>query len=97
MTVNVLHNLLVDSMSLVPRPVIWRFSRRYIAGTGIEDAYKSVKELNERDCSATVDVLGEDSNNEQQVVAAEFGTYDRLGVCENPGLGRISHHGRRTD
>ena len=71
MTVNVLHNLLVDSMSLVPRPVIWRFSRRYIAGAEIDDAYRTARELNELDCSATIDVLGEDSTNENQIAAAE--------------------------
>jgi len=58
-------------MPLVPKPLVWQFSRRYVAGTGLQDAFATVRELNAAGCSATVDVLGEDSTGEEQVRAAE--------------------------
>ena len=58
-------------MRFVPRPVIWRFSSRYIAGTCLDDAYRTVRELNDSGSSATIDVLGEDSTSREQAEAAE--------------------------
>ncbi|MDH4049336.1 MAG: proline dehydrogenase family protein [Gammaproteobacteria bacterium] len=61
---------LVGAMPWVPRPLIWRFSQRYIAGTTLRDAFEVVRELNAAGCTATMDVLGEDSTTTQQVDAA---------------------------
>jgi proline dehydrogenase len=61
---------LISAMRYVPQPLIWRFSRRYIAGTHLTDARRTVRELNVSGCSATIDVLGEDSTNAEQVAAA---------------------------
>jgi proline dehydrogenase len=67
---NIFHRTLVGTMQYVPQPIIWRFSQRYIAGTELDDAYQTVRELNEEGCVATVDVLGEDSTTRGQVDAA---------------------------
>ncbi|MBT8079571.1 MAG: proline dehydrogenase family protein [Gammaproteobacteria bacterium] len=67
MTGNPFHRAVVGSMQYVPRPIIWRFSQRYIAGTHLDDAFETVAELNAEGCSATIDVLGEDSTSLQQV------------------------------
>jgi proline dehydrogenase len=69
--VSLLHNVLIESMRFVPRPVIWRFSSRYIAGTSLDDAFQTVRELNDSGIAATIDVLGEDSTSRVQVEAAE--------------------------
>jgi proline dehydrogenase len=69
--VSLLHNVLIESMRFVPRPVIWRFSSRYIAGTSLDDAFQTVRELNDSGIAATIDVLGEDSTSREQVEAAE--------------------------
>lgn len=66
----IFHRALVSTMQYVPQPVIWRFSQRYIAGTELDDALQTVRELNAAGCTATIDVLGEDSSDETQVVAA---------------------------
>ena len=66
----IFHNAVVTMMPLVPRPLVWQFSQRYIAGTRLQDAYRKVRELNKSGCSATIDVLGEDSTEEAQVEAA---------------------------
>ena len=70
MLANLFHKALIGTMPHMPRSLIWRFSQRYIAGTQLQDAYKTVAEMNAMGCSATVDVVGEDSTNEKQVVAA---------------------------
>lgn len=71
MSVKLLQNVLIGSMRFVPQPLIWQLSRRYIAGTSLEDAYQIVQDLNENGSSATIDVLGEDSTTQEQVNAAE--------------------------
>jgi proline dehydrogenase len=70
MLANLFHKALIGTMPYMPRWLIWRFSQRYIAGTQLQDACKTVAEMNAMGCSATVDVVGEDSTNEEQVVAA---------------------------
>lgn len=57
-------------MPYVPRALIWRFSRRYIAGITLQDACDTAADMNATGCSATIDVLGEDSTREDQVGAA---------------------------
>jgi proline dehydrogenase len=70
MTGNPFHKALIGLMPYMPRELIWRFSRRYIAGTQLEDAYRAVAELNDIGCTGTIDVLGEDIENADQVAAA---------------------------
>jgi len=47
------------TMPLVPKPLVRRVSSRYIAGDKIEDAVRTVRELNQRGMMATLDILGE--------------------------------------
>ncbi|MFQ5653669.1 MAG: proline dehydrogenase family protein, partial [Planctomycetota bacterium] len=61
-----LSRALVSMLPLVPRPVVWRISRRYIAGEGLEDALDVVAELNRHGISGTIDLLGEDSRSEAE-------------------------------
>ena len=39
MTGNLFHKAIIGTMPYLPRGLIWRFSRRYIAGTTLADAY----------------------------------------------------------
>jgi len=102
MPAGLFNRALVAAMPLVPRPLIWRFSRRYIAGTGLEDAYRTVSELNAAGCSATIDVLGEDSSNEQQVAAALGQYVEAIGEIDARSLDcgvsvKLSEMGLRFD
>jgi proline dehydrogenase len=58
----------------VPKPVVRRFSGRYIAGEEIGDAIGAVRTLNETGKKATLDVLGEEveSREEAVVIHAEY-------------------------
>lgn len=64
-----LNRAVVSLLPLVPRPLVWRVSRRYIAGTRLEDAVACVKRLNATGMSATLDVLGEDTTDPAQALA----------------------------
>lgn len=70
MTGNLFHKAIIGALPWLPRGLVWRFSRRYIAGTRLEDAYRVVHALNAAGCTATIDVLGEDIDNAGQVTAA---------------------------
>lgn len=56
---NVLNRAIVGILPLVPKPVVRRFSSRYIAGENIGAAVHTIRDLNPRGMMATLDVLGE--------------------------------------
>ncbi len=47
------------AIPLVPRALVQKASRRYIAGSSVGEAVARIRELNALGCTATVDVLGE--------------------------------------
>jgi proline dehydrogenase len=67
MPASILHRLLVAPLPLVPKSLVWPLSKRYVAGTDLDSAFATVRALNEVGCSATIDVLGEDSTSRQEV------------------------------
>ena len=50
----------------LPEQLVWVISRKYIAGKKVEDAMEVVRELNEKQISATVDVLGESISEKEK-------------------------------
>jgi len=70
MALGLLNRAIASAMPLVPRPLVWRFSRRYIAGADLHDAFRTVAELNASGCKATIDVLGEDVTDPGEVQSA---------------------------
>lgn len=70
MSVSLFHRLLIGPIPYLPKSLVWPLSRRYIAGTDLESAYTVVGGLNDCGCSATVDVLGEDSTSRGKVEEA---------------------------
>jgi proline dehydrogenase len=85
-TVNLIDQAVVGLLPLVPRPIVRRFSSRYIAGDDLEAAVRCIRQLNARRLMATVDVLGEFINrlDEADATAAE---YERvLAAIETGGL-----------
>jgi proline dehydrogenase len=55
----VLDRAIAESVPLIPRPIVRRISRRYIAGDTLDEAVETVRDLNRQGCVATIDVLGE--------------------------------------
>ena len=70
-----IHTLVARSLPLVPRPIVRRVSRRYIAGDTLADAVAAVRELNGQGLMATLDILGE-SVTERRLVETAAGEYE---------------------
>ena len=64
-----INKIIVAVVKLMPRSVIWIFSKRYIAGEKLEDAINLVKALNGKGIFATIDVLGEAIKNRDEASA----------------------------
>jgi proline dehydrogenase len=67
--VSLLDRAIVRTLPAVPRPVVKRLSSRYIAGAGLRDAVKVVRDLNAAGKMATLDVLGEEVTNRNEALA----------------------------
>jgi proline dehydrogenase len=67
--VTVLDRAIVRVLPAVPRPVVKRLSRRYIAGEALPEACRVVKRLNEAGKMATLDVLGEEVTTREEALA----------------------------
>jgi proline dehydrogenase len=67
--VTLLDRAIVRVLPAVPRPVVRRLSRRYIAGPTLEDAVEAVRSLNEEAKMATIDVLGEEITRREEATA----------------------------
>ena len=65
----VLDRVIAESVSIIPRPIVRRISRRYIAGDTPDEAVRSVRDLNEQGCVATIDVLGESTESKADAAA----------------------------
>lgn len=84
-----LDRLVVRTLPLVPKPIVRRFSRRYIAGPKLEDAMRVVRELNAERVMGTIDILGEEITSREQAksFAAQYegvlDEIDRLGLDAN--------------
>jgi proline dehydrogenase len=74
---SILERAIAGSVKVIPRPVVKRISSRYIAGEDLESALATIRQLNEAGCVATVDVLGETSDDEREA-AAKLKEYKRV-------------------
>ena len=86
---SVLDRTLVRLLPAVPKPVVRRISNRYIAGSTLDDARRTVSKLNEQGKLGTIDILGEEFHQPDQArgMAREydrvFDLIDRDGLDSN--------------
>ena len=59
----IIDRAIAESVPVIPRPIVRRISRRYIAGDTLEEAVATVKDLNRQGCVATIDLLGESTES----------------------------------
>lgn len=64
------NRLLVTSLPLVPKFVVGRVASRYVAGEGLDEAVKTIRQLNSQGAMATLDVLGEEVHEREKAVAS---------------------------
>ncbi len=83
---NVFDRLVAAALPLLPRALVWRVARRYIAGTGVDDALETVRAIARSGCRATLDILGEDVHDEQLASEARDAYCSLLERVEAAGL-----------
>ncbi len=81
-----INKLIVFLVQLMPKQVVWFFSKKYIAGDSLEDGIKVVKALNEKGIYATMDVLGESVTNKDEAIAAKNACLNVLDAIHNNKL-----------
>lgn len=62
-------NLVLSALPHIPKSVMWRLARRYVAGEQLDDALRALISLRERQHPGIIDVLGEDVTDERQARA----------------------------
>jgi proline dehydrogenase len=65
----ILDRAIVRLLPAVPRPLVQKLSKRYIAGTELKDARETVRRINAEGEMATIDVLGEEITTEEEAAA----------------------------
>ncbi len=56
---NLINHSIAALLPTMPKRLVWIFSRKYIAGTTLEDAERVARSLNDDGCLTTIDLLGE--------------------------------------
>lgn len=69
----------VALLPIIPKPIVGKFSSRYIAGPSLEDAVREIRALGQKGIMATVDILGE---NVTQISQAEQYAKEYIEVLE---------------
>ena len=67
---NLVNQLILSVIQLLPRSLVKRFAMRYIAGEGLDDAVRVVRAINSKRMMATMDVLGENVSTQEESLAA---------------------------
>ena len=65
---NLLDRVVATTLPIVPKPIVRFFSKRYIAGTTIDDAFAVVRDLASQGAMSTLDILGEFISTREQAV-----------------------------
>jgi proline dehydrogenase len=64
-----INKMIAKIIPFLPKKFVWIFSKKYIAGDTIEDALKVVRDLNDKHMIATIDILGESVDSQEQAEA----------------------------
>ncbi len=83
---NPINKAIVSFVKLLPKPVVYLFAKKYIAGEKLDDAVRVVKELNEKGIIATMDVLGEAVTSKAECEQAKIECLQVLDVIDKHKL-----------
>jgi proline dehydrogenase len=67
---SVFSRLVVTTLPLIPKALVGRVARPYVAGETLDDAVRVVQQLNDEGAMATLDVLGEEVSEREKALAA---------------------------
>lgn len=65
------NTVVARTLPYIPKSLVGQVSKRYIAGTTLQDAVRVVRDLNARGMMATLDLLGEDIHDVAEAVATK--------------------------
>lgn len=65
---SIINQAIVETVMVMPKSIVGIFSRKYIAGDTLEDAIRTVKQLNSKGIYATIDVLGESIQSREEAI-----------------------------
>jgi len=82
----VLDQAIARSTRFLPRPLVHRVAKRYIAGERLEDALATVRGLAAVGCVATIDILGEHVTSREQAAATRDAYKEALARLAADGL-----------
>jgi len=83
---HVINRLVVTTLPFIPRFLVGRIARRYVAGERLEDALAVVRGLNQEGATATLDLLGEAVSHREQAARAEAAYLSILERIDAAGL-----------
>lgn len=69
-------------LPLIPKTIVGQVAKRYIAGVKLADGVHAVQGLNQKTMMATMDLLGEDVNSEEETEAVRKGIFATLGAIK---------------
>jgi len=67
------------TLPLVPKPIVRHFSKRYIAGSSLDEALEVVRDLHRQRAMVTLDILGEFISTREEAMA---NTEDYIGLLQ---------------
>jgi len=99
---DLLNRIVIGTMPIVPKFIVGRVARRYIAGEELSDAVRTVKELNAERTMATIDLLGEDTLRREQAEDAAKTYHTILDTIKAEGINanislKPTHMGLKID
>ncbi len=77
----IINRLVVTTLPLVPRFLVGRIARRYVAGVNLDEAVVKVRDLNQKGAMVTLDLLGESVSKldqAEEAVAEYLRILDRI-------------------
>ncbi|MCF7810270.1 proline dehydrogenase family protein [bacterium] len=83
---DLLNKITIGVMPAIPKPVVGKVASRYISGPKLTDAVKKVKLLSSKGAVATIDLLGEFSDNPDHATAAAKTYIEILDTIQNEKL-----------
>ena len=87
----ILNKLITTVFPFIPKAIVGKVAKRYIAGVALSDGIHLVKELNNKTIMATMDLLGEDVKNVAEIEEVKKGILSILhSVQENRLISNVS-------
>jgi len=83
--VNLFAGLVRNFLPIVPKPIVGRVARRYVAGETLESALATVAQLNREGACCTVDILGESVASAATAQAAVIQYFELISAVASGG------------